>query len=465
MANRNSFSFSPSEIIIGVTLVLLAIAVSSKISFDLRSRAQYMSANIIVYTKDTGQLLPTSFYHAFVQGGEEAGDMLSGIAAETRALAPKLIRLDHIYDSYDVVGKQGDNLAFDFRRLDTVLKTIRDTGATPMLALSYMPRAIARDGSIINPPENWNDWTLTVQKTIEHVSGTTGLNISDVYYEVWNEPDHPQFGGWKTYGDKNYLMLYHAAAEGAGRAAGTNRFFFGGPATTGLYKAWIDALLKSGDRVDFLSWHTYNETPADFAADQEHYHQWLAAYPDKTQLPAVISEFGFSGNKDSRYGTAFASAFTAAVVRQLADDPPQYMMSFQLKDGPHDEDGKGWGMITHETNGKRPKSRYFVYPFLDVMAGLRLRVSGEGSSATAFASRSGDTVRALLVQFSPEQDRSETVPVTFSGLDPGDYQLSEMYFQGVSATMHLNIPGTTLTKTVYLPANGIVRLELTRTND
>src|SRR3972149_1571123 len=49
-------------------------------------------------------------------------------------------------------------------------------------------------------------WQNLAQKTVEHVSGKAGLNLSNVYYEVWNEPD--LFGGYKVYGGKNYLDLY-----------------------------------------------------------------------------------------------------------------------------------------------------------------------------------------------------------------------------------------------------------------
>jgi len=60
-----------------------------------------------------------------------------------------------------------------------------------------MPGVIAKDGNIINPPNDWNEWTLVVQKTIEHYSGKNDRNMNGVYYEVWNEPDLAQFGGWK----------------------------------------------------------------------------------------------------------------------------------------------------------------------------------------------------------------------------------------------------------------------------
>ncbi len=65
-----------------------------------------------------------------------------------------------------------------------------------------MPPAIAQS-DIVSEPKRYEDWQIVVQHLIQHISGTRG--ISDVYYEVWNEPD--LFGHWK-YGGKKIILLY-----------------------------------------------------------------------------------------------------------------------------------------------------------------------------------------------------------------------------------------------------------------
>src|SRR3989344_6450253 len=60
----------------------------------LVSRATGRPANIIVDTQATLGPIPTNFYHAFSQGGEEATDMLSPVVDQVRNIRPKLIRLD-----------------------------------------------------------------------------------------------------------------------------------------------------------------------------------------------------------------------------------------------------------------------------------------------------------------------------------------------------------------------------------
>lgn len=424
------------------------------------SRAVGTPANIAVDTKATLEGITTDWYHAFAQGGEESTNMLSPVASQVRSLSPKRIRLDHIYDLYNVVGRSGSNLTFDFSRLDQAIDTITSVGARPVLALSYMPQVIARDGNITNPPKDWNEWALVVQKTIEHVSGEKG--ISGVYYEVWNEPDLPQFGKWGLSGDKNYLTLYRWAATGAATARGVSGFYLGGPATTGLYKSWVLALVGSGNRVDFLSWHSYQYDPRRFDDDQRNIISWLLPYPSFTLIPKLITEFGFTGDKSKLYGSTFAAAHTAAVIRQLISQKPTYLFSFQLKDGPGQTAGDGWGLLTHEANGQTAKPRYWVFNFIDAMAGTRLALTGEGTWVTGFASTKGNVMRVLLVNFDANGAHTENIPVTFNNLDPGNYSWRERFLFGRNVSFAEAVTGTSLSKQVYMPAQSIVILELTK---
>lgn len=445
-------------IIVFLPLLLLAAYQTARIL----TRASGTRARITIDTKNHLEPIYTDFYHAFAQGGEENIDMLAPVLFHVKNLSPKYIRIDHIYDHYDVVEKTGNDLVFNWVKLDETVKTIRTSGATPVFSLSYMPGAIAKDGNVTNAPVHWEDWALVVQKTIEHYSGKSGENIPDVYYEVWNEPDLEQFGKWSLTGEKNYRTLYHYSASGANQATDVGRFFLGGPATTGLYKNWVIALVESKERLDFLSWHSYYPDPTRFATDQRSVVSWLMPYPRYTLIPKLITEFGFSGAKDTRYGASYAAAYTASVVRQLISGGPASLFSFQLKDGPNQESGDGWGIITHESNGAQPKPRYRVYEFLDAMKGNRLVLSGEGTWVTGFASVSGNTIRVLLVNFDQNGNNTETVPVTFENLDSGTYTYRERLLLDRDVTSQETISDTTLTKQIYMPTQSVAVLELTK---
>ena len=441
---------------------------------ELVSKAAGTPAHIVVNAKLQEEPLNLNFYHAFAQGGEETDDMLAPVAGQVKALHPQLIRLDHLFDNCNVVGKSGDQLTFTWTCLDAKVNTILSTGAKPLLALSYMPAAIAQNG-IIGPPNNWNDWATVVQKTIEHYSGKSGENISGVYYEVWNEPDLNQFGSWKL---SDYLTLYRYASRGAQSATGVNRFYLGGPATTYLKPDWITGLVNSGARVDFFSWHTYAANPAQFYTDQNTLSTLLQAYPSFALTPVLITEFGFTGSKSTLYASQYAAAHTAAVIRQLLTNGITYAFSFEPKDGPSDAaQDDGWGLITHETNGAKPKPRYYIYSFVDQMAGTRLNLTGEGSWVTGFASTKNGVLRILLVNFDPDGTHTESVPVTIGNLDAGTYTYEQHYFLGgdttttetVTApenqtlgTLNAGVKSNMLQKQVIMPASSIVVLTLTK---
>lgn len=466
MASMPKSFFTPTFIAIFLAVFLLSVLMNAgAIPFDLRLRAQYVPADIRIQTKETSNPLDLSFVHAFSQGGEEPSDMIGPVVDKVKLLHPTYIRIDHVYDFYHIVSRQGGQLVLDFSALDTTVNSILATGALPLFSLSYMPGAIARDGNLINTPLNWDEWAFVVQKTIEHYSGTSGKNIANVYYEIWNEPDHEQFGGWKTYGDKNYLTLYKFAASGAAQATNTHPFKLGGPSTTALYRDWIKQLLSTGARVDFLSWHSYDKRPSKVADELVEIKEWLSAFPQYAHTELVVSEFGFTSSKDSRYWTQHASAHTAAAVRQLLDNHPTHLFNFELKDGPADTVGEGWGVLTHEQKGAIVKPRFSLFPFLDQMKGNRLTVQGEGSRVTGFATSEGDTTQVFLVNFDPDKASGETFPLTFEGLVEGVYRFRQQYFLGVDATVQETISSDSFKKLIFLSANGIVLLELTRTGD
>ncbi len=449
-----------SVLVLLVFLPLMLLAVQN--IAVLITRATGIPANIVVDTTSVLEPIDTNFYHAFSQGGEESADMLAPVVGDIRALRPKVIRLDHLYDHYDVVSGSGGGISFNWSKLDAAVNSIIATGAKPVLALSYMPASIAQGGSVINPPNDWNDWATVVQKTIEHFSGKGERNLSGIYYEVWNEPDLAQFGSWKAGGDKSYITLYSHASTGARRAQNVNAFYLGGPSTTGLYKTWILALVRSGARVDFLSWHTYQADPLRYDRDQRDVIDWLLPYPSFTLIPKLITEFGFTGDKSTLYGSQYAAAHAAAVIRQLITGSPTYLLSFQPVDGPGQESGNGWGLITHPTNGLKKKPRYYIYNFIDGMAGNRLALSGEGTWVSAFASVKDAVVRVLLVNFDRKGSHAENVPVTFQNLTPGTYTLRTRYFLGTDTTTTETATGSALTKQIPMTAQRVAILELSK---
>jgi hypothetical protein len=441
--------------VFGVTLLARTIT-------QLITKAQGIPANIVVDTSLSLGDLPRP-WEALAQGGEEAKSMIGPAVAEVTNLGVKYIRIDHLYDYFNVVGgSKNGGMTYDFSRLDQAVSDILKTGARPLLSLSYMPQAIAAS-DIISEPSNWEDWSAVVKTTIEHYSGRQNMNLKDVYYEVWNEPDLETFGGWRSGRGKNYLNLYIYAEKGAKAATNVNPFKLGGPSTTGLYQAWIEGLLRlkaNGVKVDFLSWHRYNKNVDSFIDDLNNLDNWLKKYPSFLSIERLITEWGPDSEKNPIYNTMNSAAFTVAIARQLLNRV-DFGFAFEVKDGPS-EARAGWGIITHENAGLKKKPRYYAFEFLKNIKGKRLALSGEGSWVTAFATKNGNTYQLLLVNYDASGSHLESVPTSFTNLENGRYSVKETYLLGQTTNQNLEVVNSTLQKTITLNPNSVLLLEITK---
>ncbi|HUV42763.1 MAG TPA: hypothetical protein VMY36_02535 [Patescibacteria group bacterium] len=422
-------------------------------------------AKIIVDVSiDQGPVVP--IWQGLAQGGEEKNPF-DQIIKETTALNPKYIRIDHLYDYYDVVKKENGQLSFDWTKLDQVVDQIIQTGAKPYLSLSYMPAAIAQDNNIISPPVDWNDWSAVVQATIQHYSGRAEKNLKEVVYEVWNEPD--LFGDWRIGGEKDYRLLYKHAVIGANQTQNTNPFKIGGPSTTAPYRGWVtgflDYIKDNNLRIDFYSWHRYSLSPADFLTDIDQVDTWLyenAGY----SLEKHITEWSSVSENSSYHDTNLDAAHLVAVIRQLIQRV-DWAFTFEIKDGPSPTGEKywgRWGLLTHESTGtieKKPK--YFALQLLNKMAGNRVFLEGEGTWVTGFATRDDQQIKIILVNFDKQGQHFEKVPITINQLENGTYSYQESYLLGTGKKSTETITDGSLKKEIPLSANNLVVIELTKT--
>jgi len=418
-----------------------------RLGVKLWPQAAPILANIEIDANGVLGSMPES-WRALAQGGEDEGrSHLSTTKQLISSLDPRHIRIDHIYDAYDLVAKDENGaITYNWVFLDKTVDDILAMGALPFFALSYMPPSMARDGNPINEPIFWHEWEGLVQATIEHYSGKNGKNLSGVYYEVWNEPD--LFGDWHMgcsrlkigcQPAKNYRNLYYHSAVGAAKASNVNSFKIGGPATTGLYTAWIGSLLQfcqqENLRIDFLSWHRYTQSPQVFEKDMRTIEAYLGKYPQFATLEKLITEWGSDSENSSLHDGTYDAAHTIAIVRRFLTRL-DWGFSFEIKDGKSPENkafwGR-WGLLTHEDFGTRPKPRYYAFDWLNRLKGQRLSVAGEGSHISAIASKDGNKVFVLMVNFDPRGQHYENVPVTITNLNPGSkYRLETTRFSGTS---------------------------------
>lgn len=431
------------------------------------TRASIEPANIVIKATDGRRPLVPN-WQAFSQGGESHNNMIKPAISQIAALRPKLIRIDHLYDFYDIVSRAPDgSLAFDFTKLDDVVSDILKTGAMPFFSVSYMPSAIAVS-DMISLPRSWHEWSLVVQRTIEHYSGASSMNLQNVYYEIWNEPD--LFGGFKYWGDKNYLELYRYAALGARAAQNTNFFKLGGPAITGFYPDWMKAFfafcLENNLKLDFVSWHRYAYNPNVNVEDVTKLEEILKEFPTYENLERHITESGINSELDAAYDGVTAALHQASVFAKLQKKVYQ-VHTFELVDGasPKGDTFWGrWGLLTNQDKGLIAKPRYFLWNTLNSLSGDLLEVTGDNDFINVIATRDGENYKILIVNFDAENMRVENVPVRIDGTTPGVYYLKLVYpFVSATPFFEQDTPvGSFFTTTVLMDHNSLAVLELTK---
>ena len=431
----------------------LVLAISNSVQ-RLLSRAAPQPARIVIDTLSPSGVIPDSFI-SFAQGGEEFPPMLHNVSAEMKELSPRYIRLDHIYDSYGIVKRENKGFTYDFSQLDQTIDDILAMGALPFFSLSYMPPSFTQSGSVIDSPSDWNNWKDLVQKTIEHYSGSQEKNLTNVYYEVWNEPELPQFGSWKLSSEKDYRILYYYAEKGANAAENVNQFFLGGPAVGSYYSSWVRNFLsyvkQNKLRLDFYSWHRYHKKPDIFTSDAINIRKDLSLFPEYATLPLILSEWGIESENTSLNNTDAAAAFAVSAISKFQNSI-NLAFSFEVKDGPPPTGGK-WGLFTHEkdTSSLSPKPRFKAFSALSKMKGNRLNLSGSDTFVDGFAAKESQTIRAILSNYDLASKNTENVPVTFTGLSPASYLLTYTYpLDNTSATEEIISTNGTLSKSFIL---------------
>ncbi len=398
----------------------------------------------------------------FAQGGEMSDWRIAPIKGKVAALTPEYIRLDHIYSFYDIVKKDGEKLTFDFSKLDPLVDDIVSVGAKPYISLSYMPTPISDDGQIIGKPQKWEYWQETVRATIQHYSGDK--KISGVIYEVWNEPD--LFGGWKTYGDKNYLTLYTYAARGQAQVRGAQPYQFGGPAITALYKNWFDKLVQHAKannlRLDFFSWHRYNMDVEVFNNDFASAIEWRSAYPEYSNLQLHVTEYGHDSKNHPGYDNNLGAAHTAVTSIEMAGKINRGFV-FEIEDG---KDPKGqekwgrWGVLTHHDFGANIKPRYLAIRLMNRIEGTSIKLEGKGSWVKAMASRNKNSIEMLIANFDARGAHTENVPITYKNIVPGNYILEITDLNGQTRKQPAITASTELSTNIFMGANTVMLVKL-----
>ena len=203
--------------------------------------------------------------------GQIAAEFAEALRLARSELGATMVRAHAIlHDDNAVVTRDAEGvLRYDFARVDAIYDRLLELGLRPVVELSFMPAALARDPgkavftyrAIVSPPADWGEWRELVAALAAHLVERYGIDeVARWAFEVWNEPNLEVF--WSGTPDE-YMRLY---AEAADAVKGVDaRLRIGGPATAAA--EWIEPLVaraaETGMALDFVSTHTYGNVPLD----------------------------------------------------------------------------------------------------------------------------------------------------------------------------------------------------------
>jgi len=338
------------------------------------------------------------------------------------------------HDDLGVVRRDSTGtLQFDFEAVDAVYDQLLEIGIRPIVELSFMPAALARDPEqtvftyrgIISPPADWDEWHALVAALAQHLVERYGADeIRQWAFEVWNEANLEVF--W-TGTQAEYLRLY---AESVRAVKGVDpQLRVGGPSTAA--GEWVEALAEyaatEGVELDFASTHTYGNLPLDLRP--------ALARHGFDGIPIWWTEWGVSPTHfgpihDGVIGAPFALSGYAAVQGRL-DALAYWVISdhFEELGRPPRLFHDGFGLLSV---GNLRKPRYWAVHLAAHQGDtvLASTVAGDRELVQAWATRHDDgtvdvlvwngTVNSDLVNGDPRLHRR--IELTIDGLDALSYQ-------------------------------------------
>jgi len=331
------------------------------------------------------------------------------------------------------------NPVYNFSYVDQIYDGLLANGVRPFVELSFMPSQLAAPPivhqafwyhPIVSPPKSWSRWDDLIQHFVQHLVNRYGIDeVSQWYFEVWNEPNIDFWAGNPK--QATYFQLYDHTTRDIKRVSA--RLRVGGPATA--QAAWVTSFIRHDIQnnvpVDFISTHVYgNDSAANVfgtteniprnrmvcrAAKKVHDEVLASARP---QLPVIFSEYNASYmNEPDVTDTIFMGPWLADTLRQC--DGLVNMLSYWSFSDVFDEQGVikkpfygGFGLVAE---GGVPKPSFNAFRLLHMLGTERIPVASDSVLAT----RHKDGSLAIAVwNYSPARSAGAPKQLTlqFSGL-------------------------------------------------
>jgi xylan 1,4-beta-xylosidase len=331
------------------------------------------------------------------------------------------------------------NPVYNFSYVDQIYDGLLRNGVRPFVEISFMPRKLAFNPDDlhafwykpnVSPPKSLERWDDLMTHFARHLVERYGIDeVSQWYFEVWNEPNIDFWGGIPR--KKSYFELYEHTARALKSV--NPRLRVGGPATAAA--AWIPEFLdftaKNHVPVDFVSTHGYADdtvenlfgTNEDISMDDR-----VCRAVGKVEgeirasfmphLPLFWTEWNVQGMKQSR-DTIFVGPALANTIREC--DGLVNMLSFWTFSDVFEEGGPiprpFEGQFGLRAKGGINKPSYYAYGLLHELGDQRLANAAKNLIVT----RSADGSLAIVIWnlVDPDQQgRPVTIKLNFNGVPP-----------------------------------------------
>jgi xylan 1,4-beta-xylosidase len=294
---------------------------------------------------------------------------------------------------------------FNFSYVDQIYDGLLQNGVRPFVELSFMPNKLAAQQVFqsfwyrpnVSPPKSWEKWSELVTRLAQHLIDRYGIDeVSQWYFEVWNEPNLDFWAGEPK--DETYFQLYDVSARALKSVS--PRLRIGGPATA--QAAWVDRFIAHVSEnhipADFVSTHVYgNDSSMDVfgtseaiprdrmvcrAARKVHDQVKSSKMPE---LPIFFSEYNASYKTEPEVtDSEYMGPWLADTIRQC--DGLVDILSYWTFSDVFEEQGVvkrpfygGYGVIA---NGGIPKPSFNAFKLLHHLGQQRLAVDSQSALVT-----------------------------------------------------------------------------------
>ncbi len=290
-------------------------------------------------------------------------------------------RTDNLNDFYKGVDASG-NIITDFSELITTMRNFRSTGFKPRIVLSKVPwemvsEKIVNDFGNTSPPDNYDHWRQYVNAFLTTLVNEFGINeVKTWRFRVSTEPNFTPNHWNGTMQD--YFRHYDITVDEVLKVIpdaiiGPGNMLTEGAAT--YTTQLIDhcatgtnyATGAIGTKMDFFSISYYekiDQNTVDLVEKIEPYRNSLNSYPQFSNIPLDIQEFGMLRDENAVRGVSLTDAteLGASWYARVADLAFEYRIS-EIYD---------WGQEIESSNlpqGRRNVSKMFQM----VESGTRLQ--------------------------------------------------------------------------------------------